>query len=242
MAIIHSGLVHLISQLLQITSAWWLASMFPLWMQIKLSHTILKPHFKGRTFLHQDRTGCPSSLQLCNAGTLPLPEKMQNKLFSLQLDWNIFIPYFRAIFPVLRTFFLPWQVCVLWSVRGAPSLLGCNKGKVGLWSLRALQPWAGAWWGTLCSSAFSLLWVGWLPGCSQLWWGKRAAKGFYFIPGGSVLCCSCRASAPPQEAQPGAALAQHQGKWEQMIAFANSNFQHSPKQANNLFYFHLQGG
>lgn len=53
--------MHLISQLLQIRSAWWLASMFPLWMQIKLAHTVLKPCFKSGTFLH--RTGqtvlCP---------------------------------------------------------------------------------------------------------------------------------------------------------------------------------------
>ena len=129
MAIIHSGLVHLISQLLQITSAWWLASMFPLWMQIKLSHTILKPHFKGRTFLHQDRTGCPSSLQFCDAGTLPLPRKEENKLFTLRLDWSDIVPYFRAIFPLLKTFLLPWQVYVLWTVWDAASLLGCNEGK-----------------------------------------------------------------------------------------------------------------
>jgi len=129
MPIIHSGLVHLISQLLQITSAWWLASMFPLWMQIKLSHTILKPHFKGRTFLHQDRTRCPSSLQCCDGGTLLLPKKEENKSFFLGLGWSDIVPYFRAIIPVLKTFLLPWQVYVLWTGWDAPSLLGCNEGE-----------------------------------------------------------------------------------------------------------------
>lgn len=49
--------------------------------------------------------------------------------------------------------------------------------------------------------------------------------------------------AEPQDLlrKPGAALAQNHGGWKQMIAFAESNLQHSQKQADNLFYFHFMG-
>lgn len=173
--------MHLISQLLQITSAWWLASMFPLWMQIKLSHTVLKPHFNGRTSLHQDRTGCPLSLQFCDAGTLLLLKKEENKLFSLGLDCSATVPYFREIFLVLKTFLLLWQVYVLWTGWDAPSLLGRNEGK---W--RDVVPPSSPALGkgledTLGCTAFSLPLVSLLLGCSHLWWGGWETKCSSFV-------------------------------------------------------------
>lgn len=106
--------MHLISQLLQIRSAWWLASMFPLWMQINSRTPSWSLALRVGLFcIGQDRLSFVLAVQLCDASTLPLPGKEENALFSLGSDLSDAVPYLRVIFPVLKTFLLSFldQAC-----------------------------------------------------------------------------------------------------------------------------------
>lgn len=118
--------------------------------------------------------------------------------------------------------------------------MGCSEGK----RRDAVPPSSPAlgWWltGHMGLHCIQLAVGGLIAGLQPSLMGRMGNQVFFL----RLLVPPCYAiPAEPQDLlrKPRAALAQNQGGGKQMIAFAKSNLQHSPKQADNLFYFHFMG-